>query len=261
MILILNCNSQWYDEQKIRKLKLSDINASSDSDHNISRIKLLESGETIDFPFFSPVDTPGKPRDHIVSTFPREMYLIDQHEIINTVNLGESQPVPFECIKYTDGRHLIGQLAKRCCVSSCEAMVLMDLGRGEWVDIDKIRRTNISTIGALKKDLEQAGLCCVTLNLPNDRYSDTAEREKLVRRALEMLEGSGDAVVSVGAEIGSHVVMLDGLSEVDDAEAGNRKPFVHIRDPFNKLRLKVDADYFFKISSSALVIHRPAPRT
>jgi hypothetical protein len=61
-----------YDEQKIRKLKLSDINASSYSDHNISRIKLLESGETIDFPFFSPVDTPGNfVFDHQVH-FPRK---------------------------------------------------------------------------------------------------------------------------------------------------------------------------------------------
>ncbi len=250
-----------YDKQTTRKLKLSDINASFDSDYGISRIKLLESGETIDFPFFSPVDTPGKPRNHLVSTFPREMYSIDYHEIINTINLDESQPVPCECIKYTDGRHLIGQPAKRSCVSSCEAMVLMDLGKSELVDVEKIRQTNISTMDALKQALEQAGLHCVMLNLPKDRYSDTSEREKLVRRALEMLVVSGDAVISVCSEIGSHVVMLDGLSEVDYPEAGSHKPFVHIRDPFNKLRLKVDAEYFFKISSSALVIHRPAPRT
>ncbi|KEI70597.1 hypothetical protein [Endozoicomonas elysicola] len=256
--LDIELQSTMYDKQTTRKLKLSDINASFDSDHDISRIKLLSSGEAIDFPFFSIVDTPGKTRSHIISTFPREMYSIDYHEIINTINLGESQPVPCECIKYTDGRHLIGQPAKRSCVASCEAMVLMDLGKGGLVDVDKIRQTNISTIDALKQDLEQAGLHCVMLNLPKDRYADTSEREKLVRRALEMLAGSGDAVVSVCAEIGSHVVMLDGLSEADDSGVGSRKPFVHIRDPFNKLRLKVDADYFFKISSSALVIHRPA---
>ncbi|WP_066015851.1 hypothetical protein [Endozoicomonas atrinae] len=250
-----------HDRQHSIALQLSEINAVVDRNPYISRIVLLDSGETYHFPYFGSVDTPCKARESIITTFPRDMFSVEPCQVIHSFSLGEDKSTPLECSKYEDGKYLIGQPARRSCVSSCEAMILMDFGRLDLVDIDKIRNTNLSRLATLKHDLENNGFRCTVLTLSKGMSSDVHEKETMVRKALDMKAEGGDAVVSVDAQIGGHVVMLDGFSELAGSEGDTSEPFIHVRDPFNKLRLRVKADYIFQISSEVLVIHHPGSRT
>lgn len=148
------------------------------------------------------------------------------------VNLTNARSVKDEygSLKYDvtdDGRHVIAQTGMRACVASAVNMILMDAKLKPSIRAEK--ETNLSNLDVATSDLKRAGLHQAELNEINERLSWRDSLELLAQKS----EQQGPLILSVGGEIGGHVIILDSINP----ETGIAK----IRDPYHGWAVETSA--------------------
>jgi hypothetical protein len=126
----------------------------------------------------------------------------------------------------SDGRHVIQQIGMRACTASVTNMIRLDKGIKPDVQIEYTR--NIGTLEQIASELNISGINAVT-NTPTERLPIRA-REQILESALKE---SRSIILSVGGEIGGHVIILDKF----DTETNTAT----IRDPYHGWSIKTDA--------------------
>jgi hypothetical protein len=125
-----------------------------------------------------------------------------------------------------DGRHVIQQIGMRSCTASVTNMILLDKGKNPAIQMEYDR--NLGTLEQIASDLKIRGVPATVY-----RMTDAAPiraREALLESAIKE---SGSIILSVGGEIGGHVIILDGFNTETNTAT--------IRDPYHGWSIKTTA--------------------
>ncbi len=127
-----------------------------------------------------------------------------------------------------DGRHVIQQIGMRACVASATNMMLMD--HNLKPNISAEYDTNLSSLQYATKDLQRSGLESAELRIIETELSWNGKIELLTK---DLEKGSGPLMLSVGSEIGGHVIILDSINP--------ETQMAKIRDPYHGWAIETPA--------------------
>jgi hypothetical protein len=149
-----------------------------------------------------------------------------------SINLSHSKTVAdqYGYLKYDvteDGRHLIHQTGMRGCVASVVNMILMD--NKLKPDVRAEKETNLSNLEAATRSLRRAGLNQAEVQRMPEINGWRDRLDKLAQEA----DQRGPLILSVGGEIGGHVIILDYIN----LDTGIAK----IRDPYHGWAVETEA--------------------
>ncbi len=131
-----------------------------------------------------------------------------------------------------NGKSVLLQQATRGCIAAVASMLIAD--QGSAIDPSALRKTNLgddSTISAL---IQAAGLQVVISPLSD------SNKEQRMQELKTAINKNGPAIVSVDSGVGSHVVIIDAVSDT----------FVTIRDPAHGWMVEIRyADFVHSLST------------
>jgi hypothetical protein len=135
-----------------------------------------------------------------------------------------------------DGRITIQQQGQRACTAAASGMLIHDAGKP--VNVDDLKSRNLGNKDSVRGDIERAGLKArvAEIKAPTPREAMQALEENLRQ--------FGSAVVSVGGEIGGHVIVVDSVDLVHGRAT--------IRDPWHGWRITVTLDALAKRTGSRM---------
>ncbi len=125
----------------------------------------------------------------------------------------------------TDGRIVMQQQGQRGCVATATTMLAMD--NGGRPDTGWVKACNLSNLEEASRSLERSGLSPIYTN----RHGN---KQEIGRQLETLIAQNGSGVLSIGGEIGGHVVAIDSFSMQDNTAI--------IRDPFHGWSITVPAD-------------------
>lgn len=119
--------------------------------------------------------------------------------------------------KTADGKTVLQQDGWRSCVAACAVMLTLDHCKSP--DVEWFASCNLANHEELVWRFEKVGLKGTTINFSN------SSRKKAAKRLESLIELHGSGILSVGGEVGGHVIILDAFSLKNNTAT--------IRDPYH----------------------------
>lgn len=155
----------------------------------------------------------------------RDREIIHRHRFVEKQLLNRENRI--YAYKTRSGSYILQQQATRGCTAAVTAMLALD--HGKQANISDLRTRNLGTTETKLSDLKKYGLSPVVLEVRVD-----SGLNHLRRRIRKM----GSAIVSIGGELGSHVVIVDRISKA--------RNLVQLRDPYHGWKITVSKESFAK---------------
>tara|TARA_A100001015_G_scaffold316036_1_gene429326 strand:+ start:4725 stop:5717 length:993 start_codon:yes stop_codon:yes gene_type:complete len=165
-------------------------------------------------------------------TFISDKEILKVHKEVEDKTLQKGSFFKVDIHKTEQGKWVMVQPARRACTAAATAMLILD--KGGQVDIPALLSRNLGEIENMVSDIEKAGL------IPLVTHTKGRSLEEL----NEHLKAHGPAIVSVGGEIGNHVIIVDAVH--DDG--------VDIRDSFHGWSVKITKEAFLSRYSEGPLI-------
>lgn len=134
-------------------------------------------------------------------------------------------PVYVAYTKYE--KRILQQQAGRGCTAAASAMLILD--HGGKIDLQELQARNLGNDEDMMQDIQRAGLTPLM---------STLDKENLLPSLRKAIQDHGSAIVSIGGEVGGHVIVVDDVSEKLDS--------VRLRDPYHGWEITVTAKAFLQ---------------
>lgn len=153
--------------------------------------------------------------------------ILKLHPSIRRVDIGNNIQVDI----VENNKVVIQQQATRGCTAAAAAMLIHDAGKN--VDLSSLQQTNLGNTKSIVSSIEKADLTPVVTEL-----NTTNNSKELLKQLQQLLRKNGSAIVSTSHDIGSHVVVVDHISDNLNE--------VRLRDPYHGWDITVTKEAFMR---------------
>lgn len=152
--------------------------------------------------------------------------LFEDNEILEKEEVVRSNFLENVEIFYTKyNKPILQQQATRGCTAAATGMLILD-NNGK-VNVSELRSTNLGDNFTKELSIRRAGFSPILTHHLGDNYLEGLKK---------LIDKNGSAIVSIGGDIGSHVVVVDSISPFLDR--------VRLRDPYHGWEITVSGSAF-----------------